>query len=497
MKSRGIPRDRRRDSRRHDTRRGRAYSAIVTGRLRRAPSIYAGAALLAVLAMHAGPAAADGPTPGGARGIGRAGAVMVSDDTGAALLLNPGGLARRTAPRVQLALGFHDRDLDYQAAAMPPWFLGNPDEPPHIRDQGAPARLPMVAVQGPIGPVVAGLALVESSDWSCALPAPGTEPPLDADSIARFFPHRYGGTRLTHRRRLLVAGAAVRARPWLGVGASLWLARVELHEQRHIWAGVPGRDALANPQHDLAVAVTGRDDLVPGMGAGALIAPLRLPVEMALSASYAAGGQVHGTADAWAPASTPLAQVELTAPAARASLPDTLTMRVGLRYLGERVLLETGSEMIVYLGQPPVWQIDGVLLLAPLEAPVPLASMPSLLDRRAHAAVRGAADVEIVPGFLWLSGGYAYRTGASYSPRIAPAHADPGGHTLAVGAEANWSGITLTVGYARSLARSISVTESRVGWIEPRSYGGPQPVGLGTYDSAGDAFGAAVEIAWE
>ena len=513
MESPSISNNCRRNSRRHDTRPGRAYSATVTRRVRRAPTVCARAApppavpavrailttlaTLITLTTQAKPAAADGPTLGGPRGIGRAGAVMVSDDTGTALLLNPGGLARRTAPRVQLALGFHDRDLDYQAAAMPQWFPGSTDTPPPIRDQGAPARLPLIAVQGPIGPVVAGLALVETSDWSRALPAPGATSSLDAGSIARLFPHRYGGTLLTHRRRSLAAGAAVRARPWLGVGASVGLARVELREQRHIWAGVAGRDALANPQHDLTVAVTGRDDLVPGMAAGALIAPLQLPVEMAVSASYAAGGQVRGTADAWAPASSPLTQATLTAPTAQASLPHTLTMRVGLRYLGERILLESGSEMTVYLGQPPTWQIAGVSVQDWLEAPVPLASMPSLLDRRAHAAARASADVEIVPGFLWLSGGYAYRTSASYSPRMAPAHADPGGHTLAMGAEANWSGITLTVGYARSLARSIRVTESSVVWIAPRDDGGRQPVGAGTYVSAGDAFGAAVEIAWE
>lgn len=462
---------------------------------------------LAALAVvcWAAPAGAQGleaEVPG-VRGIGRAGAVTVSDDTGAALLINPGGLVRRASLRMQLGLGLHDHDLAYEAAGQPGQSAA-PEDVLLVEDQGAPARVSMLAVEVPLGATaIAGLLLLDTGARNRALPDPGMDPPVVGDDGARLFPHRYGGTALSYRRQVLAAGAALRAGSWLGLGASVAVSRVQQRERQYVWAGrVYGDgagDAVGDPARDVAVTVAG-DALVPEVRAGALIAPPSLPVELALSAGYIMSARLRGSADAQV-ADVPFArQPLLDDPVSQALRPDILVLRAGVRYLGERVLLEAGGDLTAYVGAsagaPVLWRLDGVTLQHNSNARVPLTEMPSLADQRAHGALRAALDVEVAAGFLWLTGGYAYGTGASRLERITPVHAALAGHTLAAGAEVYWSGITLTIGYARTLARSVEITATERTWIEPFGTGS-LPVGQGRYRSAGDLFGAALELAWE
>jgi hypothetical protein len=439
------------------------------------------------------PAAADGPESQSARAIGRAGAALVGDDGGTALLASPGGLVRRDVWRVQLGVRVHDRDLDYRAPAPE----GNL---PAIEDHGQPTVVPELAFQGPVGRAVVGAAYLEPGAMTRALPAPletTSFPEIEAD-----FPHRYAGTALAYRERTLVAGAAIRASDWLGLGASVGVTHLRLTERRHVWAGLAGRDDLGDSRLDLAVTAEGT-----GLGltaaAGALLAPPSLPLELAASVRIAGRTHVRGPAAAsqvGAVIDRPdYPVVTLSSPGAEATLPSMLVARAGVRWLGERVLVEIGGDLTAPLHTAGSWRITGVQVMDETGDMAEIPSLPVLLDRQTHGAVRAAADVEVVPGFLWLSAGYAYRTRATPLRRTTPAFADLGGHTMAAGVEVYGSGMVLSVGYAHTEPTSRTVTSGDLRAIHvfdnpPEAI---DAVGLGTYRSAQDAFGAALEISWE
>lgn len=450
-----------------------------------------GLALL-VPALLARAAAADGLESQSARAIGRAGAALVGDDGGTALLASPGGLVRRSVWRMQLGVSLHDRDLDYRATSTDGSL-------PAIEDHGQPTVAPELALQGPVGPVVVGAAYLEPTAMTRALPEPlltTSFPELAAD-----FPHRYAGTALAYRERTFTAGAAIRASDWLGLGASLGVTHLRLTERRHVWAGMAGRDDLGDPRRDLAVTAD-----ATGLGlaaaAGALLAPPSLPLELVASVRIAGGARMRGPAAAsqvGALIDRPdFPVITLASPEAVSTLPPVLVARAGARWLGERALVEIGGDVTAPLGTAGAWRVTGVQVTDETGAVADIPALPVLLDRQAHAAVRAAADVEAVPGFLWLSVGYAYRTRATPLRRTTPTFADLGGHTVAAGIEVYGSGMVLSVGYAHTEPTSRTVTSGDLGTISLfDADAGAQAVGLGTYRSAHDAFGAALEISWE
>lgn len=424
----------------------------------------------------------------GARAIGRAGAVVVSGDGGGALLFNPAGIVRRGGWRVQAGMALHDSDTVYDAGG----------DSPVVRDQAGAERAPDAALVG--GPEsleawVFGVAYLETGDLSRAFPAPVPSQP--AAQVARLYPHRYGGLALRYQRRTAVAGAAVRATDWLGVGVSLHASAVELSETRHVWAGFDGRDAVGDPSRDMRLSLGGRDWFVPGATLGVLVAP-ELPLELAASVSWAMDAALDGDANlATATAGVDVPTPALSDPTSRATLASPLVMRAGARYLGQRFFVEVGAEAALFpVTEPdPTWSVTGVTAVDPTGATGELGRVPSLVDRKPRATVRGAADVEVVAGFLWLTGGYAYATRGQRLDRLAPGHADLGRHTLAAGAETQWEGITLTIGYARSMSRAHTVTGSLVELVNPFD-AGTGAAANGRYDAAHDAFAAAVEMAW-
>jgi hypothetical protein len=439
-----------------------------------------------VPALLARPAAADGLESQSARAIGRAGAALVGDDGGTALLASPGGLVRRSVWRMQLGVSLHDRDLDYRARSTD----GNV---PVIEDHGPPTVAPELALQGPVGPVVVGAAYLEPTAMTRALPEPSFS------DMAAEFPHRYAGTALAYRERTFITGAAIRASDWLGLGASLSVTHLRLTERRNVRAGRGDPEVPDALTRDLVVTTRG-SGLGLAAAAGALLAPPSLPLELAASVRIAGGARVRGPA-----AASPLGKmidwpdfpaVTLASPEAMATLPPVLVARAGARWLGERALVEIGGDVTAPLDTAGAWRVTGVQVTDETGSVAEIPALPVLLDRQTHAAVRAAADVEAIPGFLWLSVGYAYRTRATPLRRTTPAFADLGGHTVAAGIEVYGSGMVLSVGYAHTEPTSRTVTSGDLGTISLFD-ADAEAVGLGTYRSAHDAFGAALEISWE
>lgn len=439
------------------------------------------AALLTPHAAHADGLDLDVSSP---RAIGRAGAVVVSSDGGDALVINPAGTVRRGGYRVQVGTALHDSDTRYRAGG----------DSPEVRDQAGPVRAPAVAVLGAYDRWVFGAAYLETGDLARSYARPAfSQPPAD---IQRLFPHRYGGLDTRYRRHTIAAGVAVRAGDSLGLGLSVRADHVDLDETRHLWAGFDGRDAVGDPARDMVLRVRGRDWFVPGVAAGALYAP-EAPFELAVSATWSMDAELSGTPELeTATDGGPTA--ELIGPRSRTTLASPLTVRAGARYLGERFYLEVAGEAHWFAGTEPdpVWQLEGVTAVDSTGAEGELSTVRSIVDRRTYGAARGAVDVEVVRGFLWLTGGYAFTWRGQRLDRLVPGHVDLGGHTVAAGAEAQWEQLTFTVGYARTLGRDHTVTDSTISLVNPFA-AGTATTANGRYEAAHDAFAASVEIAWE
>lgn len=421
------------------------------------------------------------------RAIGRAGAQTVSNDSGAALIVNPAAMARRGELRAVVAAGVHDRDAEIEIAGA----AGSPA----VVDRAGPSLAPTLALHGSLGPLILGAGYFEDADFSRQLPEPTFGQP--EDDVARLFPHRYGGSRLFYRRQTAAVGVALRATDWLGVGVALTGSRVELGEERAVWAGFAGRDPLGSPGRDLSLAIRGDDAFVPGASAGVLVAPYQLPLELAIAGSVSAPAELHGDAalsrtrgsDFPAPGQSADAELRLASPA---------VVRAGLRYLGASVVAEVGAEMTFFPGpDAPSWRLEGLQVTDQTGATGALSRVPALAHRRRHLSARAAVDVQVVEGFLWLTGGYAWRGAAASDARRAPAFADTGGHTVAAGAEAYYEGVTVSVGYARLLAPAaeVSAADTAVEIANPFD-AGTGPAAPGRYETAGDQIGLSVEIAW-
>jgi hypothetical protein len=452
------------------------------------------ASILAVTIAGAGPASAGGLDFDlvGARSIGRAGTTTVSGDGGSALVFNPAGLARSTSLRVQVGLSLHDDDASYRA----------PDaevaDSPTVADRGPPAVAPSAAVQGAIGPVVVGAGVLELGHLDRLMPAPAfgqTDPDVD-----QLFPHRYGGLELRYRRRVAVVGAAMRVGEWLGVGVSLGAADVELGERRRIWAGFASRDELAYPTNDLDLTLSAADHLVPFATAGALAAPPSLPIELGVAVSWSADAYVTGGAALGRTFDRPYPMPLGSAPEARLRLGMPAALRAGARYLGDRVQIEVGAELTWFsdAGKLPTWRTSGLAVRDETGEEAAVGDVPSLVALRDHTALRGALDVEVVSGLLWLTAGYAHSSGATARSHVSAAFGDIAAHTVSLGAEGTWNQITFALGVARRLSPSVDLApEDSDVLVENPFDAGTASAGAGRHKRAHDAVGLTMEIAWE
>jgi hypothetical protein len=428
----------------------------------------------------------------GARAIGRAGATAVSGDGPVALVRNPAGLARSGSLRLQLGISMHDDDASFRAPNA------DVQDSPTVADRSSPALAPSLAVLGGLGPVVLGAALLELGHLDRRLPAP--EFGQQASDVNRLFPHRYGGLELSYRRRVAVVGAAARIGEWLGVGLSLGASDVEVGERRHIWAGFAGRDQLVFPTRDLDLAMSGRDRLVPFASAGLLIAP-SLPIELGVALSWSDDANAEGDAALGRIANRPFPEpLASGVPAADLRLGMPTALRGGARYLGERVVVEVNAELTWFTdaGKVPAWRIDGVSVRDDTGQVEPIQDVASLVAQRDHATVRGAVDVEVVQGLLWLTAGYAHAARATGASHVSPGFGDLAGHTVSMGAEGTWNQIAFALGIARRFSPSLVVGDrgSQVE-VENPFDAGTASAGAGRHSRAHDAVGLTMEIAWE
>jgi hypothetical protein len=429
----------------------------------------------------------------GARAISHAGATTVSGESGAALITNPAGLARSSSLRVQLGVALHDDDASFRAPDA------GAQDSPTVADRSEPVLAPSGAIHGALGPVVVGAAVLELGHLDRLLPAPAYGQ-TDED-VARLFPHRYGGLELRYRRRVAVAGAAMRIGEWLGAGASIGASDVELGERRRIWAGFADRDQLAYPTRDLDLALSGRDHMVPFASAGVLVAPPSLPIEIGAAVSGSADAHLDGDVALASTAGHPFPEPRSGGePAAALHLGMPATLRGGARYVGDRLLVEVGADLTWYRasGKIPVWHTTGASVRDDTGQTAEMGDVPSLVALRDHTALRGAVDVEVVPGLLWLTAGYAHASGGTALSRLSPAFGDIAGHTISLGAEGTWNQITFDLGIARRLSPSVDVAagDSDVE-VENPFRKGTASAGAGRHGRAHDAVGLTVEVAWE
>jgi hypothetical protein len=428
--------------------------------------------MLGLLAV-AGTAHADGDvTP---RSIGRAGATLVADDGAGALFSNPAALARRSGTRAELGTILVDDDLSWA-----------PDVPgaPRARDQ-APARfVPAAAAFASLGHWVIGAGLATSVRARRALRPPADVPPADY-GVA--FEYRYLGIAGRLQRHTVGAGAARRLGESVALGLTLSATRVSLDETRRVWAGFAGRDVIGDPVADLELAFTGRDRFVPGAVAGILIAPDGTPFELGASAAYSAGASID--ANVSGSRTNEQGPALQGSNAARLAVRAPVQLRAGVRYVGDRFVVEIDGELARFAAGAATasWDVLDARVIDATGMSAPLGGVPSRLSQRTHGAVRGAVDVEVLPGFLRATAGYGWARSGTSSAHLSPTFGDLGGHTAALGVELESGNVTFGLGWARTW--SISRDGGTVLRLDNPFGAGDGAAALGRYDASSDRIG--------
>jgi hypothetical protein len=441
--------------------------------------------VVAVLADAAAAGGLDDDVIGG-RAVGRAGTGTVSDDGAAALVTSPAALARRGDRRVQLGTALIDDDLEY---------VSDDPDAPIADDQRAPRFAPAFAVAAGAGPIVVGAGVIVDGAGR-TLSAPRAFPP---DTVERVYPYRYAGLAAESRRRTVALGAAARVTDWLALGATATLADVAITERRRIWAGFAGREDIGSAQRDVEIATDAVDRAVPGAAFGAFVAPAFVPIEAAVSIAWTNAAHAGGTAQIAAADPTEIEIVPTGGdPTTRIDLPMPMVIRAGARYLGDRYAVEAGVDAWrITGGRATSWTVDNVSIAdAPTLVVRPLDNMASRIRPRSRIAARAAVDVELLAGFLWITGGYAWRNRGQDDADLAPSTADLGGHTVALGIEVATAGITATVGWARTFASRRTLVAGNPGLDNPFE-AGDAPTGIGRYDTGRDLVGISIEVAGE
>jgi hypothetical protein len=435
--------------------------------------------LLAVTLLAA-PASAGGLVVEGAspREVGRAGTGTVGDDGGGALLANPAAMARRDTTRVQLGAAVVDDNVD---------FHPNLADTPTARDQAGSSLMPLVAAEFSIGDWIVGAGAMTSAVSERALASPGDFP---ASQLGNRFEYRYAGVASSLRRDTLAIGVAHRIGEDVAFGVSASASRVSISEDRRIWAGFTGREAIGDPNHDVDLALTADDPFSPSVVAGVLVAPTDTSIELGASIAWARAAHARGTVAA---AGTPGAvSTELLSSSAAITLREPVTARVGARWLAKRWIAEVGGDLWMMPDTDESWSLGGVRVIDATGVSADLSSLPSRLAPRTQGAVRAAIDVELVAGLLWVTGGYAFTSSGTATNQLSPTFGDLGGHTLALGLETSAAGLTISLGWARqwSLARTTTATD----WLHDNAFGtGDGPVATGSYDGSRDLVALAID----
>ncbi|HEY1812420.1 MAG TPA: hypothetical protein VGG74_08755 [Kofleriaceae bacterium] len=417
---------------------------------------------------------------GSPRSIGRAGTGTVSDDGAGALLLDPAVLARRDDYRAQVGISFADDNVQW---------LENPDAP-LARDQAESRILPTVALEAGFRGWVFGIGAMTSAASARSLREPGD---LDPAHYGNAFDYRYDGYVGSTRRDTLSIGAARRIGDSVAVGISLAASRVSVGETRALWAGfIDRKDVLGDPAHDVTVAMTGTDDFSPSAVAGVLVAPPDTRVELAASVAWQRTAHVDGPVVAVG--STDVSARTTPSPTAHLDVPEPITVRTGARYLAEKWIVEVDGDLWIFPSSAASnsWQLDGVTVVDESSAAVNLTTLQSRLSEITHGAVRGAVDVQLVPGFLWATAGYAYTTANTDAAHRSTTFGDLSGHTVGLGLEATAGNFTVTLGWSRTW--SVQRPEQISAWdLDNPFHGGDGEVPSGTFDESVDDVGILVD----
>jgi len=287
---------------------------------------------------------------------------------------------------------------------------------------------------------------------------------------------------------------------------SFGTSRVSIRESRRLWAGdvdrvvlgLPLPDLLGDPAHDVELALAGTDNFSPSATAGVLIAPEDSRIELGASVMWSAPARVSG--DVASTNEDPDAKVRADTNGAHARLEveQPIIVHTGARWLGERVIAEINGDLYWFPQRAAAteWNLGGVTLTditTPTQPEsIELTKLPSRISSRTHGALRAAVDVELIGGFLWATGGYAFTTSGTPDARMSPTFGDLGGHTFGLGLEATTGGFTITLGWARTW--SIKEAEPVSRWRLDNPFGtGDGMIASGTYDGSTDMIGLSVD----
>jgi hypothetical protein len=417
---------------------------------------------------------------GSPRAIGRAGAATVGDDGGGALLVNPAAMARRETWRVQLGTAAIEDTVQWQSNT----------EASALSNSRAGTRLaPIGAAIGGLDGWVLGAGVMTAGVVDRSLPRPS-----DAHGdLGSTYDYRYTGIAGGYRRDTVMIGAARRIHESLAFGLSAGAARIQVNEQRRVWAGVGGRDTIGSPTSDVELQLSGSDDFALSAVAGVMYAPVDTQIELGASVAWAETVHLDGDAVAVGVPGGPT--VRYVAPPRDAlDVTQPLTVRAGGRYVGDRVVAELDGDLWLAAdgAEATAWQVRGIRVLDSSPLYVDLRGLPSRISQHTHVAMRTAVDVALIPGFLWATAGYAYSTLGTPADRLSPTFADLGGHTLGLGLEGTSGGVTVTLGWSRTW--SLATQAPTVLQLDNPFGAGDGPVPLGTYDGSIDQIGVLLEV---
>jgi Outer membrane protein transport protein (OMPP1/FadL/TodX) len=436
----------------------------------------------ALVALAPAQAHADGIAivGGSPRAIGRAGAATVGDDGGGALLVNPAAIARRDTLRAQVGVAVVEDAVHWQSAAK---------DAPLSSGQAGSRLAPLGAAFGSIGHWIVGAGVMTATLSERAMPHPE-----DAGSeLGAAFDYRYAGIAGSYRRDTLALGAARRIGDSLALGLSLGISQVNVTEHRRIWAGLSGRDTIGDPTNDVDVQLTATDHVTASAVVGALYASEDAPIELGASVAWAGAVRLDGSAAALGNAPMGPGIIYTGSPRASLEVRQPLVVRAGGRYVGDRVVAELDGDLWLAsaAAASATWRVSGIHVVDPSQDDVELQRVPSRIAQHTHLAMRAAIDVELIPGFLWATGGYAFSTLGTPAAQLSPSFGDLGGHTLGLGLETTAGGITVTLGWSRTWSLATQApTELQ---LDNPFATGDGPVPRGTYDGSLDQVGILIE----
>lgn len=434
---------------------------------------------LAPVQAHADGIAIIGGSP---RAIGRAGAATVGDDGGGALLINPAAMARRDSTRGQLGIAVIEDAVHWQSDTR---------DAPLSSGQAGSRLVPFGAAIASVDDWIIGAGLMTAAVSDRSLPAPGE---MSGD-LGSSFDYRYVGIAGAYRRDTLAIGAARRIGDSLALGLSVGASLVSITEHRRIWAGFGGRDTVGDPKDDVDLTLTATDLFAPSAVAGVMYAPDDAPIELGASVAWARTVRLDGTASAFGNPPEGPAVVYTCSPRASLEVRQPLTVRAGGRYVGEHVVAELDGDLWVApaAAESTAWQVSGIRIVdsASSEVNVDLRKLPSRIAQHTHVALRTAVDAELIPGFLWATGGYAFSTLATPAARLSPSFGDLGGHTVGLGLETTAGGFTVTLGWSRTW--SLSTRAPTQLQLDNPFVAGDGPVPSGVYGGSIDQVGILIE----